>query len=141
MAGLLYVPAYYAFTALVAPIEHPFYSDSAFVAQLQTRTPPDSTIIPLETLRGILFAVALTPALTVFSARRWSTLIYLTLIGVVIEAIVPLLGLVTWPLAMRLGNFAELTGDALARAVVALALLAFPPLLSGRLIRRAAHTP
>ena len=132
LAGLLYVPAYYAFGALVTPIEHPFYSDPTFVAQLQTRTPPDSVIIPLETLRGALFALALVPTLRVMPSCSWATLVYLTLIGVVIEAIVPLLGLVTWPLPMRLGNLAELTGDALVRAAVALLLVAFPPLLDDR---------
>jgi hypothetical protein len=132
VAGLLYVPAYYGFSTLVAPIEHPFYSDPAFVAQLQTRVPPDSVTIPLETLRGALFALALVPTLRVMPSHSWATLTYLTLIGVVIEAIVPLLGLVTWPLPMRLGNFAELTGDALVRAAVALLLLAFPPLLDDR---------
>jgi hypothetical protein len=132
LAGLLYVPAYHAFASLVAPIEHPFYSDPAFVAQLQTRVPPDSVTIPLETLRGALFALALVPTLRVMPSRSWATLAYLTLIGVVIEAIVPLLGLATWPLPMRLGNLVELTGDALVRAAVALLLLAFPPLLDDR---------
>jgi len=130
VVGLLYVPAYYGFAALVAPIEHPFYSDPAFVAQLHTRTPPDSVIVPLEVLRGALFGLALLPVLAVLPGRRWSSLAYLTLIGVVLEAIVPLLGLTSWPLAMRLGNVAELTGDALARAAAALALLACPPAVS-----------
>ena len=129
LAGLLYVPAYYGFAALVAPIEHPFYADPAFVAQLQTRTPPDSIIVPLETLRGMLFALALVPVLRVLPSRRWSTFVYLVLIGVVIEAVVPLLGLTSWPAAMRLGNLAELTGDAAARAATVLVLLGFPPLL------------
>jgi hypothetical protein len=128
VVGLLYVPAYYAFGALVTPIEHPYYSDPAFIAQLHTRTPPDGVIIPLETLRGALFGLALLPVLSVLPGRRWSTLAYLTLIGVVFEAIVPLLGLSTWPLAMRLGNFVELTGDAFARAIVVLALFGHPPL-------------
>jgi hypothetical protein len=60
-------------------------------------------------------------------------------IGVVIEAVVPLLGLVTWPLAMRLGNFAELTGDALFRAIATMAFLGFPPLLSSAGLRQRLH--
>ncbi len=38
----------------------------------------------------------------------------------------PLFGRTTWPLAMRLGNVAELTADALGRAAVAIALLGVP---------------
>jgi len=83
-----------------------------------------------EAVRGVLFAIALLPALSVLRGRSWWTLVYLTLIGVVIEAWVPLLGRTTWPLAMRLGNVAELTADAFARAAVTMALLGSPPLVA-----------
>lgn len=132
VAGLFYVPIYYAFAALVTPIEHQFYFDPAFIAQLHTVVPPDSITIPLEAIRGVFFGLGLLPALAVMPGRRWSTFLYLALIGVVIEAWVPLLGLTTWPLAMRLGNAAELTGDALGRAAVAIGLLGLPPLVGAR---------
>ncbi len=130
LVGALYVPIYFGFAALVAPLEHPFYNDPAFIAQLHTQVPPDSVAIPLEAGRGVLFALALLPALSVMRGRSWSTLVYLTLIGVVIEAWVPLLGRTAWPLAMRLGNVAELTGDALGRAAAAIALLGVPAVLA-----------
>jgi hypothetical protein len=129
VVALLYVPTYYAFTALVAPIEHPFYSDPAFVAQLHTRAQPNSVMAPLEAVRGALFALALVPVLAVVPGRRWWSLAYLALIGAAIEAVVPLLGLTGWPVAMRLGNVAELTGDAAGRAAAAMAFLAFPPMV------------
>ncbi len=138
MAGALYVPIYFGFASLVAPIEHQFYSDPTFIAQLQTRVPPDSIAIPLEAVRGVLFVLALLPALRVLPGRSWLAWVYLGLIGVVIEAWVPLLGRTDWLVAMRLGNFAELTGDSFARAAVALVLLGTPPLLVT--LRRRAFT-
>ena len=132
LAGALYVPIYFGFAALVTPIEHQFYYDPQFIAQLQTRVPPDTVAIPLEAVRGLLFALALLPALLVLPGRSWTTWAYLGLIGAVIEGWVPLLGRTTWPAAMRLGNLAELSADAFGRAAVALALLGRPPLLLPR---------
>jgi hypothetical protein len=123
LAGALYVPIYYAFAAMVTPIEHAFYYDPTFIAQLHTTVPPTAVTIPLEAVRGLLFVLALLPALSVVPQQRWVSVVYLGLIGAVLEGWVPLLGLTTWPLAMRLGNLVELTGDAFGRALVVMVLL------------------
>lgn len=126
MAGVLYIPFYFGFAFLVTPIEHPYYHDAAFVASLHTQVPPTSVSLVVEAFRGVLFVLALLPVLAVFPTRQWQTALYMALIGVVLEAWVPLLGLTTWPLGMRLGNLLELTGDAAGRALVVILLLAFP---------------
>jgi hypothetical protein len=123
LAGVLYVPIYYAFAATVTPIEHEFYYDPTFIAQLHTTVPPTEVTIALEAVRGLLFVLALLPALSVVPQQRWVSVVYLGLIGAVVEGWVPLLGQTTWPLAMRLGNFVELTGDAFGRAFVVMVLL------------------
>jgi hypothetical protein len=123
VAGVLYVPIYYAFGAMVTPIEHAYYYDPTFIAQLHTTVPPTAVTIPLEAFRGLLFALALLPALSVVPQRRWVSVVYLGLIGAVLEGWVPLLGQTTWPVAMRLGNLVELTGDAFGRALVVVVLL------------------
>jgi hypothetical protein len=123
LAGVLYVPIYYAFAAMVTPVEHAFYYDPTFIAQLHTTVPPDTVTIPLEAFRGLLFVLALLPALSVAPQQRWVSVAYLGLIGAVLEGWVPLLGQTTWPLAMRLGNVVELTGDAFGRALVVMFLL------------------
>ena len=123
LAGVLYVPIYYAFAATVTPIEHEFYYDPTFIAQLHTTVPPTEVTIALEAVRGLPFVLALLPALSVVPQRRWVSVLYLGLIGAVLEGWVPLLGQTTWPLAMRLGNFVELTGDAFGRAFVVMVLL------------------
>ncbi|QBD80067.1 hypothetical protein EPA93_30425 [Ktedonosporobacter rubrisoli] len=126
LVGILYVPTYYLFATLVTPIEHIFYHDPSFVAQLHTQVPPASVTIILEAFRGVFFALAMLPVLAVMDGPSWPLLLYLTLIGVVIEAWVPLLGQANWPWAMRLGNMLELTGDALGRGIAITLLLALP---------------
>jgi hypothetical protein len=126
LAGALYVPIYLLFATLVTPIEHPFYSDPAFVAQLHTRVPPFSVTAILETVRGILFVLAQLPVLAVMRKSRWTTGLYIALISAVVEAWVPLLGYTSWPMMMRAGNLLELTGDALGRGLVMAILVALP---------------
>jgi len=98
--------------------EHAFYYDQAFVASLHTVVPSTATTLILEAVRGILFVLAMVPVIDVMRKSRWSTGLYIALIGAVLEAWIPLLGQASWPVMMRVGNVLELTGDACGRALL-----------------------
>jgi len=118
VAGAPYALVYLLFAAMVTPIEHAYYNDPAFITSLHTRTPSAALTIGLEAARGILFVVAQLPVIAVMRKSRWSAGLYIGLMGAVIEGWIPLLGMTTWPVLMRVGNVLELTGDAFGRALL-----------------------
>jgi len=128
LAGAPYALIYLFFASLVAPFEHAYYNDPAFIASLHTLVPSTAITIGLEVVRGILFVLALLPVITVIRKSRWSTGLYIALIGAVLEAWIPLLGMTSWPVMMRVGNVLELTGDACGRALLITLLVALPRL-------------
>lgn len=134
-AGAPYALIYLAFAALVAPIEHSYYHDQAFIASLHTRVPSTEVTLLLEAGRGILFVLAQLPIIAALRKSRWSTGVSIALIGAALEAWVPLLGQTSWPVLMRVGNVVELTGDACVRALLMAFLVALPA-LPGRLAVR-----
>ncbi len=125
-AGVPYALIYLFFAALVTPIEHAYYNDPAFIASLHTRVPSTTVTIILEAARGILFVIAQFPVIAVLRKSRWTTGLYIGLMGAVIEGWIPLLGMITWPVMMRVGNFLELTGDAFGRALLIALFVALP---------------
>lgn len=126
VAGVPYAAIYLFFAMLVTPIEHAFYYDKAFIATLHTVVPSTTTTLILEAVRGILFVLAMLPVIAVMRKSRWSTGLYIALIGAVLEAWIPLLGQASWPMMMRVGNVLELTGDACGRALLMALLVALP---------------
>ena len=128
VAGAPYAAIYLLFAALVTPIEHAYYYNSAFIASLHTQVPSTATTITLEAVRGVLFVLAMLPVIAVMRKSRWSTGLYIALIGAVLEAWIPLLGQSSWPVMMRVGNVLELTCDACGRALLMALLVALPRL-------------
>lgn len=128
VAGVPYAGIYLFFAMLVTPIEHAFYYDPSFIASLHTVVPSTTTTLILEASRGILFVLAMLPVMAVMRASRWSTALYIALIGATLEAWIPLLGQTSWPVMMRVGNVLELTGDASGRALLMVLLVALPPI-------------
>jgi hypothetical protein len=126
VAGAPYPAIYLLFAALVTPLEHAYYYDPAFIASLHTVVPSTLTTVILEAGRGVLFVLAALPVIAVMRASRWSTGLYIALLGATLEAWIPLLGLTSWPVMMRVGNVLELTADASGRALL-MALLVFLP--------------
>lgn len=126
VAGAPYALIYLFFAMLVTPIEHAYYNDPSFVASLHTRVPSTGVTIILEAVRGILFVVAQLPVIAVLRKSRWSTGLYIALIGAALEAWIPLLGQTAWPVMMRVGNVLELTGDACGRALLMALLVSLP---------------
>jgi hypothetical protein len=126
VAGALYPAIYLFFAALVTPLEHAYYYDPAFIASLHTVVPSTLTTVILEAVRGVLFVLAVLPVIAVMRRSRWSTGLYIALIGAVLEAWIPLLGQTSWPVMMRVGNVLELTADACGRALLMALLVALP---------------
>jgi hypothetical protein len=127
LAGAPYALIYLLFATLVAPIEHAYYSDPAFLASLHTRVPSTQVTVLLEAGRGILFVLAVLPVIAVMRKSRWSTGLYIAVLGAALEAWIPLLGQASWPVMMRVGNVLELTADACGRALLMALLVALPP--------------
>lgn len=136
VAGAPYPAIYLFFTMLVTPIEHAFYYDRAFIASLHTVVPSTTTTLILEVVRGILFVLAMLPVIAAIRKSRWSTGLYIALIGATLEAWIPLLGQTSWPVMMRVGNVLELTGDACGRALLMALLVALPPIQANIAARR-----
>ncbi|HET8846016.1 MAG TPA: hypothetical protein VFN35_31420, partial [Ktedonobacteraceae bacterium] len=76
------------------------------------------------------------PVIVAIRKSRWSTGLYIALIGAVLEAWIPLLGQQSWPVMMRVGNVLELTGDACGRALLMTILVALPPYRASRAARQ-----
>jgi hypothetical protein len=135
IVGLAYPVFYlYVFGALITPFVAKYYQDPAYMAQTHTISQPDYIVWPLETVRGILFAVSLLPVLAVMRGRHWPkilyTALYLSLIGAAFESWLPILGQASWPLALRLAHGLELTGDALSRGVFIALFLVLPIIIN-----------
>jgi hypothetical protein len=136
IAGVPYTAIYLFFAMLVTPLEHAYYYDSAFIASLHTVVPSTTTTLVLEAVRGILFVLAMLPIIAVMRKSRWSTGLYIALVGAVLEAWIPLLGQTSWPMMMRVGNVLELTGDACGRALLMALLVVLPSLQASRSARQ-----
>jgi hypothetical protein len=136
VAGAPYPAIYLFFATLVTPIEHAYYNEQAFIASLHTQVPSMTTTLILEAVRGILFVLAMLPVIAVIRKARWSTGLYIALIGAVLEAWIPLLGQTSWPAMMRVGNVLELTGDALGRALLMALLVALPAIRASRVAQK-----
>jgi hypothetical protein len=134
VVGLLY-PIFlnYVFGALFSPIIGPYYNNPAFQAQSHTITQPFYIFFPEETVRGIIFALTLLPALAVMRGRTWpkifSTMLYLSIIGVILEAVIGVaFSEPTWPAVLRIGETFNTGFDGISRGVCIALLLALPAL-------------
>jgi hypothetical protein len=126
LAGIIYVPTYLLFGALIYPVVQPYYNNPAYGLHLVT--PPAGTWIALETVRGICYVLALLPILLVMRGPRWQTSLYLFAVIGMMNSWVPLLlaGAAIWPLTLRLGHTLEITGDALVQGFTIGLLCALP---------------
>jgi hypothetical protein len=126
LAGILYVPTYLLFGALIYPVVRPYYNNPAYGLHLVT--PPIETWITLEVVRGICYVLALLPVLLVMRGPRWQTSLYLFAVIGMMNSWVPLLlaGSMIWPLTLRLGHTLEITGDALVQGFTIGLLCALP---------------
>ncbi len=110
LCSLAYVLVYLVVGAVFyLAFTQPYYTDPALAEQLQLRAPPDfGVILPLEIVRGLLFALVLLPLIaTVRLGRRWLA-VWLGLILFVAGALVSLLVNRSWPIPLRVYHGVEI---------------------------------
>lgn len=94
--------SYVAFT-------QPYYTDPALAEQLHLREPPSfGVIIPLEMVRGMLFALALLPVIAAAEAKRRTLTTWSGLILFVVGDLVPMLQGRDLPVTLRLYTGVEI---------------------------------
>jgi hypothetical protein len=115
LAGLLYVPTYVFFGALVSPIVTPYYQDPSLGLNL---TLPDfGTVLLVQVGRGPLFVLTLLPLVAVLRTSRWRLAPWLWLTIAVLGSWVPMLQLTEWPATLRVAHGLEITGDAFVQGL------------------------
>ncbi len=114
LVGVLYVPTYWTFGALIYPIVKPYYNNPAYGLKLVT--PNFWVLLVLELVRGLLYVVALLPVLAVTRGSRWQTWLYVFVFIGMFNAWQLVVNL-TWPAQLRLGHAAEITGDVLVQSL------------------------
>jgi hypothetical protein len=130
VAGALFAVGVQVLGLLWGPLISKYYHDPAYIAQVQTVTPPDYIAGPEEFVRGVIFVLVLLPVLAVMRGRNWQELLriaaYIALIDAALESWVPMLSMTTYPLGFRVGEGLDLTSDAVVRGLFVAALLALP---------------
>jgi hypothetical protein len=124
LAALSYVPIYYLFGMIVAPVVLPYYDNPDL--GLNLTVPGIGTILPLEIGRGLLYALTLFPLIAVLRGGYWSRALCVGLIIAVLGSWVPMLQAVFWSPVLRLAHGLEITADAFAQGFV-LTWLLTPP--------------
>lgn len=114
LVALLYIPAYLTFGSLIYPLVRPYYTNPAY--GLNLTTPSLGTLLVLELVRGLLYVVALLPVLAVTRGSRWQTLWYVFVFLGMFNAWQLAVNL-SWPVSLRFGHAAEITGDVSIQAL------------------------
>jgi hypothetical protein len=129
VVAVLFAVLLQLFGSMYGPLIAKYYHDPTFMAQTHTVPPPGYIAWPEETARGVLFVLSLLPVLAVVRGRDWPAIgyaaLYVTLIGVGLEAW-QVFAMTTYPIGFRLGEFLDLTSDAVARGILVAALLVLP---------------
>lgn len=132
VVGLLY-PIFlnYVFGALFSPIIGPYYHNPAYQALSGTLSQPFYISLPEEAVRGMIFALTLLPALAVLRGRTWPTILYtmlyLSLIGVILEAVIGVaFSEPTWPAILRISETFNTGFDGISRGIFITLFLALP---------------
>jgi hypothetical protein len=130
VAGVLFAVGVQVLGLAWGPLISKYYHDPAYIAQVQTVTPPDYIAGPEEFLRGVVFVLVLLPVLAVMRGRTWPDLLrtaaYIALIDAALESWLPMLSMTSYPLGFRVGEGLDLTTDAIVRGLFVAALLALP---------------
>jgi len=116
LAGLLYIPTYWTFGMLIAPIVLPYYNNPALGLGLVV--PEPGTILALEAMRGLLFVLAVFPVVLVWRDSRLSLAVWLGLTIAVLAGIAPMVQGTFLPVLLRLVHGAEITVDSLVHGLL-----------------------
>jgi hypothetical protein len=133
LAAISYVPIYFAFGIIVAPIVLPYYNNPDL--GLNLTVPGIGVILPLEIVRGLFYALTVFPLIAVLRGSYWSKAFWVGLTIAVLGSWVPMLQVVDWTPVLRLAHGLEITADAFVQGFVLTWLLA-PAELAGDDLRQ-----
>ncbi len=114
VAGVLYVPIYLFFGMLVAPIVVPYYT----ALDLPLVIPSFSVMIPVEVVRGLLFAASLFPLIALLRGSRWRMAFWLGLTIAALGGWAPLLAGSFLPTTLRIVHGVEITADSFVQGLM-----------------------
>lgn len=121
LAGALFLPIYFFFGMLIAPIVIPYYNDPTSPFQLVV--PGLEVILPLEIVRGLLMVLTVFPVVALWRSSRLSLALWLGLTLAILIGIGPLLAGVFLPVTLRVVHSLEITADSFVHAFVIAGLL------------------
>ncbi len=116
LAGLLFVPIYWTFGSLIAPIVLPYYTTPDL--GLGLTVPAPGTILALEVARGLLFVLVVFPVVALWRESRRSLALMLGLTMAALIGWGPLMQGVQLPALLRVVHGTEITVDSLVHAAV-----------------------
>lgn len=119
LAGVLYVPIYFFFGTIISPIVMPYYESIGMGLTI----PGLETILPLEVLRGLLYALTLFLLIAVLSGSRRSVAFWVVLTLCVLGSWQPMLMVAWWPLTLRVTHGLEITADSIVHGLAVTWLL------------------
>lgn len=110
LCGLTYVVLYLVVGGIsYIAFTQPYYTDPALAERLHLKEPPNfGVIMPLEMVRGMLFALALIPLMAVAQAERRTLATWSGLILFVVGDLVPMLQGQDLPVTLRLYTGVEI---------------------------------
>jgi hypothetical protein len=125
LAGLIYIPVYFFFGMIVFPFVKPYYLNQAL--GLRLTIPGLDVILPLEAVRGLIYALTLFPLIAVLRANssrsRYRLAFWVMLALAVLGSWQPMLIATFWPPALRLAHGLEITGDSIVYGLIVVWLM------------------
>ncbi|TKJ29432.1 MAG: hypothetical protein CEE40_08465 [Chloroflexi bacterium B3_Chlor] len=122
LAGVLYVPIYLFFGAIISPIVLPYYQQ----LEMGLTVPGFDVILPLELFRGLLYALTLFLLIAALRGSRRSTAFWVVLTLCVLGSWQPMLQAAWWPIPLRVTHGLEITVDSIVQGL-AITLLLWTP--------------
>jgi len=113
LASVLFFPIYFFFGFVFSPITGPYYNKPELGLNLVI--PSFEIMLPVELVRGLIYALTVVPLLAVIRMPKWRVGLWTSLILAIVGAAVPQLVNVAWPLPLRLGHGVEMVLDSFAQ--------------------------
>jgi len=120
LAGIAYLVIYLIFGMIVSPFVLPYYTDPSY--GLNLKLPGFDVIIPLEIIRGMIYAILLIPIIATSTLKKWRLVLLLASVLLFVGAFPGLVGNQLWPIELRLAHGLEITADSFFQSLAFLKL-------------------
>jgi hypothetical protein len=121
LAAVLFFPIYFFFGWVFSPITGPYYNSPELGLNLVI--PSFEVWLPIEIIRGLIYALTMVPLLAVLRMSRWKLGLWMGLILAIVGAVVPQLVNASWPLPLRTGHGIEMVLDSFAQGLMMACIL------------------